>query len=54
MVCNFERQIRELRAHANFKGKDIANLREEIGDLESRLQAKTNELKGSRQQHQIL
>lgn len=37
MVANNDKQIRELRAQVNLKGKDISNLREEVGDLEARL-----------------
>ena len=53
-VNNYDKQVRELRAQANLKGKDIQNQLEDIQDLETRLQQKTNELKSLRSQHQIL
>ena len=36
------------------KNKDIANLREEVSDLENRLQVKVNELKTTKGQLQIV
>lgn len=54
MVNNYDKQVRELRAQVNMKGKDLQNQREDISDLETRLGLKTNELKSMRGQHQIL
>ena len=49
-MTNFERQVRELRSQLSMKNKDIANFREEISDYETRMTAKTNELRSVKNQ----
>jgi outer membrane protein TolC len=48
MVSGYDKQIREMRAQVSLKGKDLHNQREDISDLEQRLQQKTSELRNTR------
>jgi predicted nucleic acid-binding Zn-ribbon protein len=54
MCAKYDKQIRELRTQINMKGKDLQNQRDEISDLETRLQQKLNELKSVRSQIAVL
>ena len=42
--------MREIRTQLSMKNKDIANFREEVADYDSRLNAKTNELRALKSQ----
>ena len=43
-----------MRSQLQMKNKDISNYREENNDLETRLQAKTNELQTTKSQLQVI